>query len=191
MGKLIKNHWARLIVLTAAAIQVGAGVHGIFWPKIFWDFLTTNLNGAVKPIPILQIINIVLGALALVLEWPLPLFTKASEAIGLDTGRRSDRHNKWAGYHQSTQTEKKKPSALTKAMGKLHSSIEARLLIFPLNTLAALLLYQGTNSGLYYIIGMAVYFWAFSEGEIIMGVPWTLPRRKKVRAAPQEVGQKV
>lgn len=60
----------------------------------------------------------------------------------------------------------------------MHRSIEARLLIYPLSTLASLLLYQGTNAGLYYLVGMGVYFWGFSEGEVVMGVPWTLPRRR-------------
>jgi hypothetical protein len=48
----------------------------------------------------------------------------------------------------------------------LHRSIEARLVMYPLSALCALLIYQGTNSGLYYIIGMMAYFWAYSEGEV-------------------------
>jgi hypothetical protein len=40
MGRLIKNHLARLIILTAATYQVAAGLHGFFWPKIFWDMWT-------------------------------------------------------------------------------------------------------------------------------------------------------
>lgn len=71
MGKLIKNHWARLITLTAATYQIGAAVEGFFWPKIFWDFLTKTLDGAVKPLPILQIINLVMGIIMLAWEWPL------------------------------------------------------------------------------------------------------------------------
>ncbi|KAL2076080.1 hypothetical protein VTL71DRAFT_1023 [Oculimacula yallundae] len=71
MGKLIKNHWARLIVITAAIYQITAAVHAYFWPKIFWDFMTTNLDVAVKPIPILQTINLVLGIILLAWEWPL------------------------------------------------------------------------------------------------------------------------
>lgn len=81
----------------------------------------------------------------------------------------------------------------------LHRSIEARLIIYPLSALCALLIYQGTNSGLYYIIGMGAYFWAYSEGEvsapttqsniprydeslltprqIVCPEPWTLPKR--------------
>ncbi|KAL2885916.1 hypothetical protein HOO65_070378 [Ceratocystis lukuohia] len=73
MGRLIKNHWARLIVLTAATYQVAAGINGFFWPKIFWDFLTTSLDSAVKPVPILQIANIVFGIFMFALEWPMPL----------------------------------------------------------------------------------------------------------------------
>jgi len=104
-------------------------LEAFFWPKIFWDFLTKNLDSAVKPFPILQILNIILGVVGLAWEWPLPLLA--------GTG--------------------------------LHRSIEARLIIYPLSALCALLIYQGTNSGLYYIIGMGAYFWAYSEGEVSSG----------------------
>jgi hypothetical protein len=50
---------------------VAAAVEGFFWPKIFWDFLTKTLDGAVKPFPVLQIINLVLALLMLAWEWPL------------------------------------------------------------------------------------------------------------------------
>ena len=126
MGKLIKNHWARLIVLTAAAYQIAASIHGCFWPKVFWDFLTKTLDPAVRPVPVLQLLNLLAGLCAGALEWPLP---------GL-------------------------------AGSALHRSIEARLVAYPLAALAALLLYQGTNAGLYYLIGVGVYFWAFAEGEV-------------------------
>ncbi|KAL8909252.1 MAG: hypothetical protein Q9171_005108 [Xanthocarpia ochracea] len=140
MGKLIKNHWARLIVLTAALYQIAAALSGFFWPKIFWDFLTTNLNPAVRPIPILQILNLLLGILAFAWEWPLPIFAFAETAM--------------------------------------HRSIEARLAVYPLSALAALLLYQGTNPGIYYLFGIGVYFWGFSEGEVVCPDPWSLPRRR-------------
>lgn len=52
------------------------------------------------------------------------------------------------------------------AGSSFHRSIEMRLIIYPLSALTSLLLYQGTNAGLYYIIGMIVYFWAYSEGEV-------------------------
>ncbi|KAL8729643.1 MAG: hypothetical protein Q9166_004592 [cf. Caloplaca sp. 2 TL-2023] len=143
MGKLIKNHWARLIVLTAALYQIAAALEGFFWPKIFWDFLTTNLDPAVRPIPILQILNLLLGILAFAWEWPLPIFQFAETAM--------------------------------------HRSIEARLAVYPLAALAALLLYQGTNPGIYYLVGMGVYFWGFSEGEVVCPDPWSLPRRRNGR----------
>lgn len=44
---------------------------GFFWPKIFWDFLTKTLDPSVKPIPILQSVNLVFGIVMLALEWPL------------------------------------------------------------------------------------------------------------------------
>jgi len=139
MGKLIKNHWARLIVLTAAIYQVAAGLHGFFWPKIFWDFLTKNLDPAVKPIPILQSINLFFGLVMLAWEWPLGLIAGSA----------------------------------------MHRSIEARLVVLPLVALAAALLYQGTNPAIYYTIGMVVYFWAYSEGEVVVAKPWSLPQRTR------------
>ncbi|KAF1988552.1 PRO41 protein [Aulographum hederae CBS 113979] len=144
MGRLIKNHLARLIVLTAAAYQVAAAIEGFFWPKIFWDFLTSNLDGAVKPVPVLQIINLVCGLFGLAYEWPLGFVAGSS----------------------------------------IHRSIEARLIIFPLSALAAALLYQATNAALYYLIAEVIYFWAYSEGEIVCKEAWTLPTRAERREPP-------
>ncbi|KAI1208896.1 uncharacterized protein F4807DRAFT_137369 [Annulohypoxylon truncatum] len=137
MGRLIKNHWARLIAITAAAYQIAAALEAFFWPKIFFDFLTKTLDGAVKPVPALQIINLILGIGILAWEWPLGLI--AGSAI--------------------------------------HRSIEARLATFPLASLAAVLIYQGTNPAIYYLVAMIVYFVAYSEGEIVCAKPWTLPQR--------------
>jgi len=140
MGKLIKNHWARLIILTASLYQVAAAVEGFFWPKIFWDFLTKNLDFAVKPLPILQIINLVMGIFFFAWEWP-------------------------PGFIAGTA---------------LHRSIEARLVLLPLTALASALLYQATNPAIYYMVGMGVYFWAYSEGEIVVAKPWNLPSRARL-----------
>ncbi|KAL3490139.1 uracil-DNA glycosylase-like protein [Aspergillus germanicus] len=137
MGRLIKNHWARLIVLTASAYQVGAAIEAFIWPKIFWDVWTKNLDGAVKPVPILQILNLLMGLIGIAWEWPLKYL---------------------AGSFP-------------------HRSIEFRLLLYPLSSLLAALIYQGTNAALYYLVGMAVYFWAYSEGEVVCPEPWTLPKR--------------
>jgi len=139
MGKLIKNHWARLIVLTAAIYQVAAAVEGFFWPKVFWDFLTKNLDGAVKPLPILQIINLLFGIVMFAWEWPLGFLAGSA----------------------------------------LHRSIEARLIILPMAALAAALMYQTTNPALYYTIALGVYFWAYSEGEVVVKTPWSLPQRTR------------
>jgi hypothetical protein len=139
MGRLIKNHWARLIVLTAATYQVAAAIEGFFWPKIFWDFLTKTLDPAVKPLPILQIINLIFGIFMFAWEWPL-------------------------GFIAGTS---------------MHRSIEARLVVLPLTALASVLLYQATNPALYYIIGLGVYFWAYSEGEVVVAKPWSVTSRSR------------
>lgn len=79
-----------------------------------------------KPAPVLQILNVLMGFAMLAWEWPLKFVAGSS----------------------------------------LHRSIEARLAALPLFSLAALLIYQGTNAGLYYLVAMIVYFWAYSEGEV-------------------------
>ncbi|KAL2042150.1 hypothetical protein N7G274_005338 [Stereocaulon virgatum] len=182
MGKLIKNHWARLIILTASAYQLLASIEAFFWPKVFWDFLTTNLNGAVRPIPYLQILNLLFAILGLCWEWPLPLFTTAAER-GYFLASEQRRAEASPSSSNNSNNNKTRPtlqvSRWTKFLASMHRSIEARLMIYPLSSLAALLLYQGTNAGLYYIIGMGVYFWGFTEGEIVMGKPWQLPRASR------------
>ncbi|KAK3052839.1 hypothetical protein LTR09_005903 [Extremus antarcticus] len=147
MGKLIKNHWARLVCMTAAAYQIAASLEGFFWPKFFFDFHTKNFDACVKPIPILQTINLVLGILTLAYEWPLKYLAGT-----------------W-----------------------LHESMEARMLWLPLVSLSSMLLYQATNPALYYLIGLGAYFWAYTEGEVICAVPWTLPKRAERRRRPEKV----
>ncbi|KAI9370861.1 uracil-DNA glycosylase-like protein [Aspergillus egyptiacus] len=126
MGRLIKNHWARLIVLTASAYQIGSAIEAFIWPKIFWDVWTKNLDAAVKPVPILQILNLLMGLVGIAWEWPLKYL---------------------AGTYP-------------------HRSIEFRLILYPLSSILAALIYQGTNAALYYLVGIVVYFWAYSEGEV-------------------------
>ncbi|KAJ5871254.1 uncharacterized protein N7529_003607 [Penicillium soppii] len=137
MGRLIKNHWGRLIILTAAAYQVASAVEGFIWPKVFWDFVSRNLDAAVAPVPVLQILNLIMGLVGIAWEWPLKPFAGSG----------------------------------------LHRSIQGRLILYPLSALLAALLYQGTDPAIYYLIGIGVYFWAYSEGEVVCPEPWTLPKR--------------
>lgn len=108
------------------SVQIGSAIEGFIWPKIFWDFRTKNLNGAVKPVPVLQILNLAMGIIGLAWEWPLKLL---------------------AGTFA-------------------HRSIEIRLVVYPLSAMFAALLYQGTHPAIYYLVGMGVYFWAYTEGEV-------------------------
>lgn len=58
--------------------QIVAAIEGFFWPKIFWDFATKTLDMAVKPFPILQIINLVMGIMMMAWEWPLSFIAGSS-----------------------------------------------------------------------------------------------------------------
>ncbi|KAG0638588.1 hypothetical protein HOY80DRAFT_1001695 [Tuber brumale] len=147
MGRLIKNHLARLIILTAATYQIAAGLHGYFWPKIFWDTWTKSLDQAVKPVPALQTLNLLMGIIGVCWEYPLPLFIPNTA---------------------------------------LHRSIAARLTIYPLSVLCAALLYQGTNAAIYYLVGILIYFWAYSDGEIVC-MPWKVPERPRPANGPAKV----
>lgn len=106
--------------------QVASAVEGFIWPKVFWDFVSRNLDAAVAPVPVLQILNLIMGLVGIAWEWPLKQFAGSGP----------------------------------------HRSIEIRLIIYPLSALLAALLYQGTDPALYYLIGIGVYFWAYSEGEV-------------------------
>lgn len=57
---------------------MAAAIEGFIWPKIFFDFLTRNLDGAVKPVPVLQSINLVFGLSMFALEWPLGFLAGSS-----------------------------------------------------------------------------------------------------------------
>jgi hypothetical protein len=48
----------------------------------------------------------------------------------------------------------------------VHQSIEFRLMLMPLLALPAIIMYQGTNAALYYLVGEIMYFWAYSDGEV-------------------------
>ncbi|KAM7192230.1 hypothetical protein V8F33_008504 [Rhypophila sp. PSN 637] len=78
MKKLVKLLLARLIILSAASYQLAAATIGFANPKIFFDFLTKRLDGAVTPVPYLQLLNLTLSLIVLAWEWPLPWVIRIS-----------------------------------------------------------------------------------------------------------------
>lgn len=60
-----------LYLIAALTDQIAAALEGFFWPKILFDFLTKTLDGAVKPYPVLQTLNLVFAFISLAYEWPL------------------------------------------------------------------------------------------------------------------------
>lgn len=98
-----------------------------------------SLNSSVKPVPVLQTLNLLAGLFALAWEYPLPILMPNTA---------------------------------------FHRSIAARLALYPVVTLLAALLYQGTNAAIYYLVGIALYFWAYSEGEMVC-MPWKVPERPR------------
>jgi hypothetical protein len=43
----------------------------LFWPKVFFDFIIERIDVLVSPVPILQLVNLLLALLIFALEWPL------------------------------------------------------------------------------------------------------------------------
>lgn len=77
MGKPIAHHWSRLVALAAGCAHLAASLCSFLWPKILFDVLTKNLDGAVKPVPVLATINLLLAIAVLALDWPLPMLAPA------------------------------------------------------------------------------------------------------------------
>ncbi len=100
--------------------------------------MTKTLDPAVRPVPILQIINLLFGLFLFMWEWPL-------------------------GFLAGTA---------------LHRSLELRLVVLPLAALSAALIYQGTNPAIYMLVGIVVYFWAYSEGEVCTPLQARAPARR-------------
>ena len=57
-------------LLTTNTDQLAGALEAFFWPKFFFDFLTKNFDAAVKPVPILQVLNVVIALVCLAYEWP-------------------------------------------------------------------------------------------------------------------------
>ncbi|WVQ77527.1 hypothetical protein IAR50_007213 [Cryptococcus sp. DSM 104548] len=86
MGALIWHVWGRLLGLTAGVYIVWASFWAFLFRKFFWDMIGGTLGPAgiipgknteplvnlVVNIPLLQSFSLVLGVLALALEYPLP-----------------------------------------------------------------------------------------------------------------------
>lgn len=106
---------------------------GLFNPNIFFDFATSALNKTTRPRPYLQVINLSVGLLVCLLEWPLRCIAGSS----------------------------------------FHRSIIFRFAIIPDICIPAILMYQTHEPGVYYMIGLAIYAWAYKENEV-----WPLPVKR-------------
>lgn len=166
MGKLIKNHLARLFTLTAATCilephpllpcrfpscyvhrltrpfsspldHLYTSILSFFWPKLLFDFLTTTLNPLVKPIPYLQIANTVISLLLLAFEYPLPfIFTN-------------------------------------NVLKTWHARIETRLVVtLPLAMWTSVLGYQTYGAAIGYFCAWVVWWMGFVEGEVSERLIW-------------------
>jgi len=88
MGQFVWNEWAHLVSITASVYSVWSAYFGLFYRKVFWDFVGGHLRapGGLQPssaiiplakvivnVPLIQIIAFLMGILMLAIELPLPL----------------------------------------------------------------------------------------------------------------------
>jgi len=131
-----------------------------FWPKLTFDFLTTTFHPLVAPVPYLQLLNLLLCASILALEYPAPFLFWGNDANTTSTSTASE------SSRDGSRRRKDKPAPQT-ALAQLHARIETRLLLtLPLAMLASVLVYQCASAGPGYAIAWAVWAWGFVEGEV-------------------------
>jgi len=140
MGAFIWHEWARFVSITSAVYGIWASYWGIFYRKVFWDFVGGNLRapGGLQPtasiipiakvvvtIPLIQILAFVVGFGILTLEMA-PTFVK-NMAI----------YRTWV----------------------------PRIVFLLIQAVLTSLFYQGTNSAIWSVIAMFGYIQAQMKGE--------------------------
>jgi hypothetical protein len=55
-----------------------ASLMAFIWPKAFFDFVTSEMDILVSPVPFLQVINLFLAVLVLLWEWPVQIIASSS-----------------------------------------------------------------------------------------------------------------
>jgi len=93
MGNLIWHKYSRLVSITSSVYAIWASLWGCFYRKFFWDFIGGTLQnpGGIQPspnvasfiaiivdVPAIQILTMLLAAINLCIELPLPLFKTLS-----------------------------------------------------------------------------------------------------------------
>jgi len=87
MGNLIWHKYSRLVSITSSVYAIWASFWGLFYRKFFWDFIGGTLQnpGGIQPspkvavfiaiivdLPSVQILTMILAAIILCFELPLP-----------------------------------------------------------------------------------------------------------------------
>jgi len=87
MGNLIWHEYSRLLSISSSVYAIWAAFFGLFYRKFFWDFVGGTLRdpGGIQPspkvavfialiveVPIIQILTMILAAMILCIELPLP-----------------------------------------------------------------------------------------------------------------------
>jgi len=93
MGNLIWHKYSRLVSITSSVYAIWASLWGLFYRKFFWDFIGGTLQnpGGIQPspnvaafiaiivdVPAIQILTMLLAAINLCIELPLPLIKTLS-----------------------------------------------------------------------------------------------------------------
>ncbi|KZV82970.1 hypothetical protein EXIGLDRAFT_569608, partial [Exidia glandulosa HHB12029] len=141
MGAFIWHEWARYVSITASAYALWSAYWGIFYRKVFWDFVGGHLRapGGLQPsaaiipltnvivkVPIIQIITLIIALSMLALELPAPGLKNFS----------------------------------------IQRTWVPRIVFLLIQATMAALYYQGTNAAIWSLIAMFGYIQAQAKGEV-------------------------
>ncbi|KAH7102871.1 hypothetical protein BKA62DRAFT_655911 [Auriculariales sp. MPI-PUGE-AT-0066] len=97
MGAFVWHEWAQLVATTASVYGVWSAYYGIFYRKVFWDFIggTLRAPGGLQPsaaivpltniivrMPLIQLVSFFVCMVVLAIELPAPGFKSMSARFG-------------------------------------------------------------------------------------------------------------
>ncbi|KAH8107241.1 hypothetical protein BXZ70DRAFT_285546 [Cristinia sonorae] len=140
MGNLIWHEYARLVSLTASVYTIWAAFWGILYRKYFWDFVggIVRSPGGIQPSPNASVM------IAIIVKAPVLQIFALILGLGL--------------------VAVEYPAPFLKGT-VFQRSLIIKIMMLLVQSIVAILFYQGTNGGLWSMIAMGCYIRAVIKGE--------------------------
>ncbi|THH29204.1 hypothetical protein EUX98_g4984 [Antrodiella citrinella] len=140
MGNLVWHEYARFVSMTASVYTIWAAFWGLFYRKFFWDFVggIVRSPGGLQPSPNVSVM------ITLIVKAPIiQIFSML------------------AGF---TLVALEYPLPFVKGT-MFHRSLIVRIMLLLVQSVLAILYYQGTNGAIWSLIAMGCYIRAQTLGE--------------------------